>query len=302
MLHSIKVWLTAPVVVRHHVRAKTVQSGHESEPMPRNVSAAPNFLARSKTWLSAPVSLGRQVHVENTKNGHEAESIPIGTSTAALVLHVCWLSIFVGLVIQLSLLAVSVAFGRFPKLNPLIVDFAQRIAWSTIVCASISVAMAASKLPVSLKGISGVLSASVAFKIARSVQKGVGAALGAAPAVVKGPSPLVLGIIKAVEYGCLAAILAWMVKRKHRGAKAHAAIGLTMGIFFGAIVLGYTYWTNIKLFTAADATSRGLNEIFFPVGCSLVLFATEVWAKQWKSADEHKAGRPLAAERTESVP
>jgi hypothetical protein len=33
--------------------------------------------------------------------------------------------------------------------------------------------------------------------------------------------------------------------------------------------------------------TRGLNEVLFPVGCSLVLFATEVWAKQWKSASEH---------------
>jgi hypothetical protein len=27
--------------------------------------------------------------------------------------------------------------------------------------------------------------------------------------------------------------------------------------------------------------------VLFPVGCSLVLFATEVWAKQWKSASGH---------------
>jgi hypothetical protein len=301
ILHSIKTWLNAPVVVRRHVRVENVKHVQKTEPMPRNTGAAGHLLHPIKAWLNAPVAFRRQVRAENIEHVHQTESMPIGTGTAALVLHVCWLSILLGLAVQLSLLAVSVAFGRVPKLNPLVVDFAQRIAWSTIVCASISVATVASKLPVSWNGLAGVLSASVAFKIARAVQKGVGAALNAAPAVVKGPSPLVLGIIKAVEYGCLAAILAWMAKRKHRGAKAHAATGLTMGVFFGAIVLGYTYWTNFKLFTAADAVSRGLNEIFFPVGCSLVLFATEVWAKQWKSATEHKAGQTLG-ERAESVP
>jgi len=300
VLHSIKMWLNAPVGARRHVRVEKVEPVPKTAPMPRNSSAAGHLLQPIKTWLNAPVGTRHHVPVENVKPVHETESLHISTGTAALVLHVCWLSILLGLVIQLSLLAVSVAFGHLPKLNPLVVDFAQRIAWSTIVCASISVAMAASKLPVSWTGFAGLLSASVAFKIARAVQKGVGAALNAAPAAVKGPSPLVLGIIKAVEYGCLAAILALMVKRKPRGAKAHAAIGLAMGIFFGAIVLGYTYRTNFKLFTAADVMSRGLNEIFFPVGCSLVLFASEVWAKQWKSASEHKTSQAVG-ERAESV-
>ena len=236
-----------------------------------------------KTWLDAPVVFRRQVGLKNVKQVHETEPMPRNTSTAALVLHVCWLSILLGLAIQILLLAASTASGHTPKLNPLIVDLAQRITWSTIVCSSISVAMATSKIGESFMGLAGLLSASLAFKIARAVQKGVGAALGAVPTVAKGPSPLALGIIKAVEYGCLAAILAWMVKHKNRGAAAHAAVGLAMGAFFGAIVLGYTYWTNFQLFRVADVVSRGLNEVLFPVGCSLVLFATEVWGKHWKS-------------------
>jgi len=228
-----------------------------------------------KAWLNAPVVFRRRAR---------AKAVPqteLGPGYAALVLHVCWLSILLGLAVQISLLAASAAFGRVPKPNPLIVDLAQRITWSTVVCSSISVAMAASKMRESFMGLAGMLSASVAFKIARSVQKGLGAALGAAPTVANGPSPLVLGIIKAVEYGCLAAILAWMVRR-NRGAIAHAAAGLVMGVLFGAIVLGYTYWTNFRLFNVADVVSRGLNEVLFPVGCSLVLFATEAWGKHWK--------------------
>lgn len=234
-----------------------------------------------KMWLCAPVVFRRQAGVKTVP---PADPMHGNTGAAAFVLHVCWLSILLGLAIQISLLVVSTALGRAPRLNPLLVDLAQRTAWSTIVCSSISVAMAASKMRESFIGVAGLLSASLAFKIARAVQKGVGAALGIAPTVVKGPSPLVLGIIKAIEYGCLAAILAWMVKRRARSAAAHAALGLALGALFGAIVLGYTYWTNFQLFNAADVVSRGLNEVLFPVGCSLVLFATEVWGKHWESA------------------
>jgi hypothetical protein len=261
----------------------------------RNVQAGATLHA-IKTWLEAPVVFRRETGLKNLKHAPEKQPELNDKNIAALVLHVCWLSILLGLAIQISLLAVSVAFGRVPKLNPLIVDFAQRITWSTIVCSSISVAMAASKMHESFMGLAGMLSASIAFKIARAVQKGVGAALGAAPVVAKGPSPLVLGLLKGVEYGCLAAILAWMIKRRSRGAIAHAAIGLGTGVFFGAIVLGYTYWTNFQLFSAADVVSRGLNEVLFPVGCSLVLFATEVWGKRWKSAGEHKARLTLGEE------
>ena len=235
-----------------------------------------------KIWLNAPVVFGRPLDHTNVDKVHQTDRMAPHASVAAIVLHVCWLSILLGLAIQISLLIVSVAFGRVIKLNPLIVDCAQRTAWSTIVCSSISVALVASKLRDSFAGLAGLLSASVGFKIARAVQKGVGAALGSAPLVANGPAPLVLGTIKAVEYACLALVLSWMTKRTQRGAVAHAAIGLAVGVFFGGIALGYTYWTNIKLLNAADVVSRGLNEILFPVGCALVLFATEVWSKHWK--------------------
>ncbi len=287
---ALAIWFWLSRRARQSDAAPAVPRSHAAGNPAAQATAT---LHRFKRWLDAPVVFRRQVSVPHGKPVQQTASLPADTGAAALVLHVCWLSILLGLAVQIVLLVASTAFGHAPKLNPLIVDLAQRITWSTIVCASISVAMVASKLPVSFMGLAGVLSASVGFKIARAVQKGVGAALGAAPAAAHGPSPLVLGIIKAVEYGCLAALLAWMVKRKDTTATVHAAIGLTMGVFFGTIVLAYTYWSNLKLFTVADVVSRGLNEVLFPIGCSLVLFATEVWAKQWKSAAGHATSQPL---------
>jgi len=306
MIYLIVLFWSAALAIWFWLSPRAKQSGpapgvHRSYAAGNPAVQATAILSRVKLWLDTPIVFRRQVSVPHGKQVQQAERLPANTSAATLVLHVCWLSILLGLVIQILLLVASTALGHAPKLNPLIVDLAQRITWSTIVCGSISVAMVASKLPVSFMGLAGVLSASVGFKIARAVQKGVGAALGAAPAAAHGPSPLVLGIIKAVEYGCLAALLAWVVKRKGTTATVHAAIGLTMGVFFGTIVLSYTYWSNFKLFTVADVVSRGLNEVLFPIGCSLVLFATEVWAEQWKSAAGHSARQTLR-EGAESVP
>jgi hypothetical protein len=182
-LHRVKMWLNAPIVSRRHARVESVEHVHGTEPVFNRSSEArsarkPIFqpgtaLHRVKLWLNASIDSRRHARVENVEPVHETKPVSSAGSVAALVLHVCWLSIVLGLAIQIVLLAASVAVGRIPRLNPLIVDLTQRVAWSTIVCASISVAMVASKLPASFAGLTGLLSASVGFKVARAVQKGV---------------------------------------------------------------------------------------------------------------------------------
>ena len=64
------------------------------------------------------------------------------------------------------------------------------------------------------------------------------------------------------------------------GALAHAAVGLVVGVIFGGAILALTYATAPAPLPAAALISRGANEIFFPVGCSLVLFAAQALAKK----------------------
>jgi len=134
--------------------------GSRGAPQKQNGQAGA-MLHSIKVWLGAPVVFGRQAGGKTVRNAPERGHLFFDTSAAALVLHVCWLSILLGLAIQISLLAVSAAFGRSIKLNPLIVDFAQRITWSTIVCSSISVAMAASKMRESFMGLAGLIDHSI---------------------------------------------------------------------------------------------------------------------------------------------
>lgn len=228
----------------------------------------------------ATLSQTKSLGLKDTQPGHE--DLPIGFG--AFVLRVSWLAILLGIAIQILLLIVAGAFGHVYKINPLIASLAQTICWSTLVCVGIAVGTAASRLRLELMGLAGLLSGPLAFAIARSVARGVSAALGLQLAGSGGPSPLVLGIIKAVEYGCLAVAVGWIATRKKGGALAHALAGLCVGVFFGGIVLAYLYMNSVKAISSVELLSRGINEVVFPVGCSLVLFGTVTLGKHWKPA------------------
>ena len=90
---------------------------------------------------------------------------------------------------------------------------------------------------------------------------------------------ILLALFKAVEYGCLGALIGWIGQRPWGGALAHAAAGLAVGLFFGGAILALTYWTAPEPLSTTDLFSRGMNEVLFPVGCSLVLYTATALGK-----------------------
>ena len=215
-------------------------------------------------------------------NDTQAGSERLPANLGSLVLRVSWLAILLGIAIQILLLVVAGAFGRVHRVSPVIVSLAQTVCWSTLVCVGIAVGTTASKMHLGLMGLAGLLSGPLAFAIARSVARGVSAALGLQLAGSGGPSPLVLGMIKAVEYGCLAVLVGWVATRKKGGVLAHALVGFCTGIFFGGIALAYLDISSVKALSTVDWISRGINEVVFPVGCSLILFGSVTLGKHWK--------------------
>ena len=72
-------------------------------------------------------------------------------------------------------------------------------------------------------------------------------------------------------------------------------VAVSIGGVFGAIVLVLTKGaTPLPL---AALVSREINEIFFPVGCALVIYSTEVLKKRHTPAVE-TAALPAAAQRS----
>jgi predicted phage tail protein len=84
-------------------------------------------------------------------------------------------------------------------------------------------------------------------------------------------------LIKGIEYGCLGLTIAWVSRRSWGGAGAHAAAGLAVGILFGGAILVLQYGSGST--SVAELFPGAINELLFPVGCSLVLFSGGVVGK-----------------------
>jgi hypothetical protein len=196
----------------------------------------------------------------------------------ALLLRVAWLAILLGLLLQLALLLAAAGLGSFAGLRPLVAETARNVGWSVLVCTGIAVGRVAAKGRPPLMGIAGLLAAPLALTTANTIQKGIAAALNVPQAA--GAAPLWVLVLKAAEYGCLAAALGWIGRRAWAGAPAYAAVGLLAGIVFGGAALTVVAQLAPTPLSPAALMVKGVNELVFPVGCALVIFTAEVLGKR----------------------
>jgi hypothetical protein len=197
------------------------------------------------------------------------------------VLRVAWLSIGLGLVLELVLLIVAAyagLAGDTPK--PFVSDLAQKVSWGFIVCVGIAFGSTAAKARSAVMGVLGLFSAPAGFAVARAVQKGVSQALSLSGPAAVGASPFLLGAIKGLEYGILGAVIGWIGKKVWGGLGAHAGAGALIGVVFGSAILLVMAALAPAPPPAIQWVSRGINELLFPIGCSLVLYASGVMAKR----------------------
>ncbi len=113
------------------------------------------------------------------------------TNTRATFLKVAWLSICLGIGMEILLLIAAAGFGAFSAVKVIVVDLVQKISWSFIVCT-----------------------------------------------------------------------------------------GLALGVIFGGLVLFLTVHGAPKPPAAVSLLSKGINEVLFPVGCSLVLFSATALSRR----------------------
>lgn len=200
---------------------------------------------------------------------------------SATVLHAAWLAILLGLGMEALLLLLTAGFGLFPSLKSVAADLVRQGSWSLVVCVGLSLGTAASKLRAPLMGLLGLLAAPVAFGTARSLHEGTKQALEIAGSTSSvGFFILPLALVKGVEYGCLGIATGWIGQRTWGGVIAHIAVGLIVGLLFGYLTLAFTYWGTPSPPSTVELISLGLNEMLFPIGCSLVLYSTETLGKR----------------------
>ena len=210
-------------------------------------------------------------------------SPPAVANLGATLLRAAWLAILLGFVMEALLLLFAAGFGSLPGLKAVSADLVRQVSWSTIVCVGLALGTAASKVRAPLVGLIGLLAAPLAFTVSRGLHQGAVKTLEIVGAGSDAPPVLLLAVLKGVEYACLGLAIFWVGNRPWGGMMVHIAVGLVVGILFGGTIVALTYWTAPEPLATADLVSRGANEILFPVGCSLVLFAATAMGERAQS-------------------
>jgi len=191
-----------------------------------------------------------------------------------ILLRVAWMSILLGIGMQLVIaLAQLRDVGEF---QPLIADFAQKISWSFVVCMGLAVGTGVSQTNRPVMGLAGLISAPVGFYMARGAHNGTSELLGLEAAALSVAPAVLIPTVRGIEYMCLAFALGWIARQAWGGLLAHLAAGLVTGLAFGSILL---VLSPQQVSTALAIVSWAVNEVMFPVGCSLILFVSDVLSK-----------------------
>jgi hypothetical protein len=214
----------------------------------------------------------------------------VPTGFWAMLWRVAWLSILLGLLVQLALVLADIRLGRFAEARPLAGATARTVGWSVLVCTGIALGRAASKVRTPLMGVTGLLAAPVALNVANMLQRAIHEALDVAN-ISPGVVPLWLMLIKAAEYGFLGAALGWIGRRAWAGALEHVGIGLITALFFGGVTLFLKVQAAPK--PLRDFVGQGINELLFPVGCALVIYAADVLGRQVRADEPRTSQQPL---------
>ena len=205
-----------------------------------------------------------------------ADATPTNPSVAGLrvtLLRAAWLAILLGFVMEILLLLFAAGLGIFPGLEFAAADLVKQVSWSTFVCVGLALGTAVSQARAPLMGLLGLIAAPLAFVISRGLHQGAVKTLKIAGSGANAPPVLLVALLKALEYACLGVAIGWIGNRPWGGAVAHVAAGLAAGLLFGGTIVGLTYQMSPETPATTALLSQGVNEILFPVGCSLVLFA-----------------------------
>jgi hypothetical protein len=197
------------------------------------------------------------------------------------------LSVALGLFVQLLILAAKLAAGRgFPGMV-LVADITQGVTWSLLVCTGVAIATAMLRLRAAFSGLLSAIVAPLSLALAKALQRLVAGALD----LVEQPAALSLATVsvaRAVEYGVLGFLLGTLVQRQEQRFSRFAGAGAVVGIVLGGAVVGLSVWiaagAGTPLSAAAIATGV-VNEMVFPIGCGIVVYAGLLAGKSFSRAE-----------------
>lgn len=209
-----------------------------------------------------------------------------GPTLARRLLQVAWMSILLGLSIEFLLVIVTAIVGETSSTKSVLADAVQKVSWSVLVCSGIALGTAAARsVRAVTMGTLGLLSAPLAFAVAKAAHKAVSQGLGLD--VAPGPSPLVLAALKGLEFAFLGAGVGWLSTKAWAGMREHLVVGVVAGVVFGGAIIAYTLGSATSSPELVKIATLATNELIYPIGCAVILFAADALGAQL--ADKRQA-------------
>lgn len=224
---------------------------------------------------------------------------PDGTEAARAALHrlvtIAWLAILLGFVMQALIIAGQMAGGAPPPGPPALANVAQGVTWSLIVCMGVGIAMMVMRSSVALAGVIGFVSAPLALGGARGMQRGVNQMMGGPEEQFITLAVLLIALIKAMEYGFLTIMLSRLMRLGKETLRPYLALGAATGLVFGGAIVT-TSWYLASLagpgMARAALTGMLINELLFPIGCVMVIYAIQFIGRQTRAIQSAAEAKP----------
>ncbi len=196
-------------------------------------------------------------------------------------------SILLGFAMQTGIAAARHALGDGPGPAQFVIQLAGGVSWAFFVCSGIAIATTLSRARATIVGAIGAITAPIAIGLAKSVQKVTAEVVGEldSPALL----PLsTISVMRAIEYGLLGWLLATLARRRENRVWPYLACGAVIGLVFGGFIsmmaLRAAEQSGEPLSDAA-AVAAVLNEVTFPIGCSLLIMVVVIVGRNVKAME-----------------
>jgi hypothetical protein len=187
-----------------------------------------------------------------------------------------WMAVVLAFTLEALTALGAFTLGRGTTTQVFLANVGQKVSWGTFVCVALAFAKAFKPRDPGVVAWAGILGAPAAFTVARSIHKGLSQAMGLSVASAAPALLVLLTTLKSLEYGILGAALARHDERENATLRQYVGTGLWVGVLFGGLTLAASGFLAPAKPTAAEWLARAVNEVLFPVGCSLILYAATV--------------------------
>lgn len=210
----------------------------------------------------------------------EAAAVPVGgelpgrdARRARRIVRVAWLGIVVGLAVEALQLGVLLVDSA-PDAVRVALDLVQKVSWSALVCTGLALGLTAAPDARVAGGLAGLLSAPLAFAVARALHAAAARTLGVDLPAAGAAVLAAIAAVKALEYGFLGFVLGGLETRQPVEVSRYLGVGALVGVVFGAVVVGIQHLAAPMPPPALVTAGRVVNELVFPMGCALAVYGS----------------------------